>query len=143
MVILWVKFRIAYGKERCMVDQVEASSEGNGGVRENGLANGQVAEPGKKRRVKGAEAGLKTRCIISTDSDHPFSKFQAEIKERGVKGFDPGELLREILDTLPEEFWSKKLEELTPLEYKINAALSDPEMREKLTLLLASEEQRQ
>lgn len=102
---------------------------------------GQDVPPKKKPRAKAADSGVKTRCIISTEPDHPFSHFLNELKDRGIKGFDPGDFLKEILDTLPEDFWEKKLEDLTPLEYKINAALADPKMREKLTVLLAAENQ--
>ena len=94
--------------------------------------------PTKKKPKPEPENLVKTRCVIATKTDHPFSRFLGGLKERGVRGFDPGDFIKEALDSLPEDFWKKKLEDLTPLEFRINAALADPEMREKLSSLLAS-----
>ena len=60
-----------------------------------------------------------------------------------MKNFDVPNFITEALNQINPQFWEEKLEELTPLEYKVSEALSNPEMREKLSSLLASKESMQ
>ncbi|NRA45652.1 MAG: hypothetical protein HRU09_11910 [Oligoflexales bacterium] len=102
----------------------------------------QEAKPVSKAKGKKAKTGndeLKLRLVLNAPEGHPFPQFLNEIKQRGVKSFDPGEFILKTLAEFPDEWWEEKIEGLTPLEFKINKALSDPDMREKLTMLLASE----
>ena len=102
----------------------------------------QEAKTASKAKAKKAKAGndeLKLRLVLNAPESHPFAQFLNQIKQRGVKSFDPGEFILKTLAEFPEEWWNERIEGLTPLEFKINKALSDPDMREKLTMLLASE----
>lgn len=87
--------------------------------------------------TKDSAADLKTKVVLSTPIEHPFSRLQQGLKDRGVKGYDLNAMLLAALDAVPGEWWDQKLEELTPLEFRVNAALSNPELREKLQDLLA------
>lgn len=82
---------------------------------------------------------IKTRAVLATEESHPLSRFLMEAKKRGLKSFDPSAVILDALNTLDDQWWDDKLEELTPLEFKISAALTDPKMREKLTMLLSSQ----
>lgn len=95
----------------------------------------------KKNKVVDSEVDtsemLKTKLLLATPLDHPLSGFQMELKARGVKNFDLNELVLSALNEVCEAWWQNKIEELTPLEYRINSALSDPNLRQKLSELLA------
>lgn len=108
---------------------------------QNHASEQQEAKPVAKGKAKKPKASdeLKLRLMLNAPEDHPFAQFISEIKKRGVKNFEPGEFILKTLAEFPEEWWNETIEALTPLEFKINKALSDPDMREKLTMLLASE----
>ncbi|MFK7823205.1 MAG: hypothetical protein AB8G05_03555 [Oligoflexales bacterium] len=110
---------------------------------QNHEGESQDAKPSSKAKSKKANKPsndeLKLRLILNAPEGHPFAQFLNQIKQRGVKNFEPGEFILKTLEEFPEEWWNDKIEGLTPLEFKINKALSDPDMREKLTMLLASE----
>lgn len=80
---------------------------------------------------------------LNVPDDHPLAKFAQEIKQRGVKNFDMTQLILEVFDSQTDEWWSDKLESETPLEFKINRALSDPNMREKLKELVSDSSTKQ
>lgn len=82
---------------------------------------------------------IKTRLSLQTPADHPFSQFLQQVKDRGIKGFDPNTFVLKVMDEIDASWWDEQLDELTPLEYKINVALDDPDMREKLMDLLANQ----
>ena len=98
--------------------------------------NPSVEKKAKKSTPKDKSSITKTRLMLSTDEFHPLSSFQAELKLRSIKNFDLNALVVRALKKLPEEYWESELEDITPLEYRVNAALSDPEMRKKLKELL-------
>lgn len=79
---------------------------------------------------------LKTKMTLSFPEDHPFSRLQLELKRRGLKSLDLNTLMEEIFSQTPSEWWDEKLDALTPLEFKVNQALTNPEMREKFKDLL-------
>ena len=109
---------------------------------QNHTGESQETKPVSKAKAKKAKTGndeLKLRLVLNAPEEHPFAQFISEIKQRGVKNFEPGEFILKTLAEFPQEWWDEKIESLTPLEFKINKALSDPDMREKLTMLLASE----
>ena len=82
---------------------------------------------------------VKTRAMLTTEDVHPLTKFLMEIKKRGVKNFDASSLVLDAMNSIEDSWWDEKLEKLTPLEYKVSSALSDPKMREKLIELLSSQ----
>ncbi len=86
----------------------------------------------------GAQAGAarKLRLTLVEDDQSPLAHFQNALKERGIKNLEIGDIVSEALATVPKEWWDAKLEELTPLEWKLHAALENPEMRAKLMSLL-------
>lgn len=94
---------------------------------------------GSRRKTKVKAAEVKTKLVLTTPAEHPLNLFLAEAKKRGIRAFEPGDIILAALERVEESWWEEKLDELTPLEYKITAALSDPNMREKLTSLLASQ----
>ena len=85
----------------------------------------------------GAQAGSKKlRLTLVEDEQSLLFTFQQTLKERGVKNFELGDIVAEALATIPKEWWDAKVEEVTPLEWKLHAALENPAMREKLMSLL-------
>ncbi len=86
----------------------------------------------------GAQAGgsKKLRLAITEDEQSHLFQFQQTLKERGVKNYELGDIVAEALATVPKEWWDAKIDEVTPLEWKLHAALENPEMREKLMSLL-------
>lgn len=81
-------------------------------------------------------ASKRIRLTIVEEETGPLTQLSEKLKERGLKNHDLSDIVAEALATIPESFWKDKLEELTPLEWKIQAALDNPEMREKLVSLL-------
>jgi hypothetical protein len=79
---------------------------------------------------------IKFKLQLVASRQHPLCNFSEEVKVRGIKNFDLNQFVLEALSTLDSSWWQEQLESLTPLEYKITAALADPEMREKLKQLL-------
>ena len=104
---------------------------------ETAVNNGATA--GKKPKVAKSQAS-KVKINLTSPEEHPLTSFLSETKKRGVKNFDINEFFIEALDQVPSQWWQDKIDSLTPLEYKISAALANPEMREKLTDLLTSEQ---
>ena len=95
-------------------------------------------QPTKKSKA-GASKGpvlKKIRLNLTEPEDGPLNWVQNELKDRGLKNFDLSETVSEALATIPEQWWKDKLDDLTPLEWKVQAALDNPEMREKLVSLL-------
>ena len=79
---------------------------------------------------------LKTKLNLTMPEDHPFSHLQTELKRRGLKHLDLNEFLGEVFEQIPAKWWEDKLDEMTPLEYKVSQALADPQMRKKFNELL-------
>lgn len=79
---------------------------------------------------------LKSKLMLNLSEDHPFSHLQIELKKRGVKHLDLNSLLIEVFEQIPQTWWDKKLDDMTPLEFKVSQALADPSMRKKFGELL-------
>ena len=77
------------------------------------------------------------RLNLVVPHNHPLAWMQLELKSRGLKNIELGDLILEALKELPESYWLEKRDSLTPLEFRIQAALSNPEMRAKLAELLS------
>lgn len=92
-------------------------------------------QPSSAPSPKGEEL-KKTRLVLEEGIDSPLNHLQNTLKDRGVKNLDLNGLVCEALAQVPEEWWETKIEELTPLKFKLDAALEDPKMREKLISLL-------
>lgn len=92
-------------------------------------------QPASTPSPKGEEL-KKTRLVLEEAIDSPLNHLQNTLKDRGVKNLDLNGLVCEALAQVPEEWWETKIEELTPLKFKLDAALEDPKMREKLISLL-------
>lgn len=93
----------------------------------------------KASKRKGADSGPSTkkiRLIIEEPDNGPLSLLTTQLKERGLKVPDFGIIVQEALGKMDEEWWKQKLEDLTPLEWKVQAALENPDMRDKLMSLL-------
>lgn len=117
------------------------ATESYNDMNEAGLVDGPESGSARgrgRRAAKNSNEEVKARLSLNVGDSHPLAHFMQAVKERGIKNLDLGEFVLEALLTIPEAWWQQKLEDYTPLEYKINAALSDPAMREKLTSLLAS-----
>ncbi|MBC7661313.1 MAG: hypothetical protein H7249_16585 [Chitinophagaceae bacterium] len=87
-------------------------------------------------RAGAQSGGKKLRLTLVEDEQSLLFGFQQTLKERGVKNFELGDIVAEALATIPKEWWDAKVEEITPLEWKLHAALENPDMREKLMSLL-------
>ncbi len=100
----------------------------------------------KTQKVKKANANIdqdssltetaKIKLLLATEPEHPLSVFQNELKIRGIKNLDINNFVVHALNQVPKEWWQEQLEDLTPLEYRVNNALSDPKLRQKLSELL-------
>lgn len=107
--------------------------------RAKAAAEGSAEDNGELQEGRvGAQAagGRKIRLNLVEDENSPLFHFQNALKERGIKNLELSDLISEALATVPQEWWDAKLEELTPLEWKLHAALENPEMRAKLMSLL-------
>ena len=94
-----------------------------------------IKSEGKKKKAN--DIGFKKlRITLSEPDDSPFNSFLGQLKTRGVKNFDISELVSEALNEVEERWWQDKLEDLTPIEFKLQAALENPEMREKIISVL-------
>lgn len=81
-------------------------------------------------------AAKKIRITLLETEDGPLTRLQNKLKERGLKNIDLGEIVSEALGTVDETFWDEKINALTPLEFRLQAALDNPEMKQKLIDLL-------
>jgi hypothetical protein len=81
----------------------------------------------------------KIKALITEAADGPLTRIQQDLKDRGIKSFDLNQLISEALQQVPAKWWEEKLEELTPIEFKLQQALEDPDMREKIISLLGSQ----
>lgn len=82
------------------------------------------------------ESTKTTKLLLTSSAEHPFSIFQNEIKTRGIRNVDLNEFVVAALNEVPQSWWFDRIEELTPLEYRVNSALSNPDLRAKLSELL-------
>ncbi len=87
-------------------------------------------------RAGAQSGGKKLRLTLVEDESSGLYAFAQTLKERGVKNFELGDIVAEALATVPKEWWDAKIDEITPLEWKLHAALENPAMREKLMSLL-------
>lgn len=99
---------------------------------------GKESSKSKTELVK--EELKKTRLMLEEPVDSPLNHLQNLLKDRGVKSLDLNALVSEALLQISPEWWEQKAEELTPLKFKLDAALEDPKMREKLISLLEAKE---
>ncbi len=81
----------------------------------------------------------KLKLALEVPGEHWLVRIQEQCKQRGVKNLDIGEVLLSALGEVPDSWWEEKLEKLTPLEFRVNAALADPDLREKLQALLVNQ----
>ncbi len=100
-------------------------------------------ETKKTAKRKGAETVAakkselkKVRLTLEEPDDGPLSTLTNQLKDRGIKAPDLAPVVQEALAQMSEKWWAEKLDDLTPLEWKVQAALENPEMREKLMSLL-------
>ena len=89
-----------------------------------------------KAKKKSASAPTKLKLSIQVPTGHVLQEFHEGARERGVKGIDIGSVVLEALEAVPSQWWTDKLEGLTPIEYKIHLALNNPELRKELNLFL-------
>ena len=82
------------------------------------------------------ESTKTTKLLLTSSAEHPFSMFQNELKTRGIRNLDLNEFVVAALAEVPQSWWAERIEELTPLEYRVNSALSNPDLRAKLSELL-------
>lgn len=92
-------------------------------------------ETAEGRRKGANQANKKSKLVITLPSDAPVVLVAQTLKERGAK-IEVGDLICEALAEVPEEWWEQKKEQLTPLEFKIQQALKDPVMRDRLQSFL-------
>ena len=94
--------------------------------------NATASSPAAIRRGK----PTRMRLEVYEDEQSEFGKFLCALKERQIKDIDLPQMILEALEAVSEDWWKDKLEELTPLEYRVQTALEDPTMRERLEALL-------
>lgn len=97
---------------------------------------GEASKPIKRQAAKKANELKKLRIIIEESEEGLLHSFMAKLRDRGIKSPDLGVLILDGLSELPETWWEEKLDSMTPLEWKVQAALENPDLREKLVSLL-------
>ena len=80
---------------------------------------------------------IKLKLVLAEPADSPLSRFQQNLRERGVKNFDLSQVVSEALSQVPEAWWDQRLDDMTPIEFKLQQAMEDPEMRDKIIALLS------
>ncbi|MFW7379575.1 MAG: hypothetical protein ACOH5I_12250 [Oligoflexus sp.] len=118
---------------------VEVDHGDNIEIEESSGEESSSSKSAKKSKRQGAEAKTqlkKLRLTIEETEDGRLHTFMNALRDRGVKNPDLGVLVSEALATVNEDWWTNKIEELTPLEWKVQAALENPDLREKLVTLL-------
>ena len=80
---------------------------------------------------------IKLKLVLSEPIDSPLNRFQKNLRDRGVKNIDLNQIVSEALSQVPEAWWDQRLDEVTPIEFKLQQAMEDPEMREKIISLLS------
>lgn len=118
---------------------VEVERDDNIEIEESSDEASSSAKSSKKAKRQGAEAKSnlkKIRLTIEEPEDGRLHTFMNVLKDRGVRNPDLGVIISEALETVSEDWWNNKIEELTPLEWKVQAALENPDLREKLVNLL-------
>lgn len=98
--------------------------------------NEAPVDDASRKGASSKNAVKKIRLNLQEEENGPLNTLQNSLRDRGLKNYDLSEVVSEALGTIPEEWWKEKLEELTPLEWKVQEALDNPEMREKLMSLL-------
>ena len=96
----------------------------------------QLSKPVKRQSAKKQDELKKLRITLEEPEDGRLHSFMTKLRDRGIKSPDLGALISEALAELSDSWWEAKLEEMTPLEWKVQAALENPELREKLVSLL-------
>lgn len=81
----------------------------------------------------------KLKILLTECAEHPLFDFMDEIKKRKSKNIDVSQIVLDALSQVHPDWWQKKIEELTPLEYRVDMALNDPILRDKLTDFLKTE----
>ena len=114
----------------------ELAQEGKKRSKANAEAQEESADAQENRAGAQAAGGRKLRLTLVEEDNSALAFFQNGLKERAIKNIELGDIVAEALATVPREWWEAKLEELTPLEWKLHAALENPEMRAKLMQLL-------
>lgn len=80
---------------------------------------------------------VKVKLQMSLNPDHPLADCFLSLKDRGVKSPDLNRLVEKALEEVPEAWWNERIEEAVPLDIKVQEALKNPEMREKLNSLFS------
>lgn len=88
--------------------------------------------------VTSNDSSLKLKLSLDLDSNHPLSLCCQDLKNRGVKNIDYNLLITEALLEVDSDWWKKKIDELVPLDLKLQEALQDPDLRSKLAEFLSS-----
>lgn len=99
-----------------------------GGTQE--VRQGADADRNASQRLK------KIRLTLEEEESGPLHTYMNKLKERGVKNPDVSRLVANAFKEQPESWWDAQLEEETPLEWRVQAALENPELRDKLVSLL-------
>lgn len=94
-------------------------------------------KPKEESESEETRKGLKL-SFEEAELPEAVTDFIATLKTRGIKDYNLGDIFSEALKEVKDSFWDKKLEELTPLQWKLNAALTNPELKDKLLALLGS-----
>lgn len=91
------------------------------------------------KETKESKKDSKLKITLPDAPEHPFYQFVEELKFRRIKNLDLGELILEGLSNVDESWWKKKIDQLTPLEFRVDVALADPSLRDKLTEFLKTQ----
>ena len=86
-------------------------------------------------------ASTKHRLTLTLSADHPLQQALDRLKERGLKAkeIDCDGMVAKALSTVAESFWQDQVEAQTPLQWRVEQAMADPKMRDRLAEVLAQD----
>lgn len=91
----------------------------------------------KGEDAKSDEEGLlKLKIQLTLGPDHPLARCNQTLKDKGIKSPHFSQLISDGLLQASEEWWQKQTDALIPLDVKVQEALRDPGMRERLSEFL-------
>ncbi len=133
------------------MDNLEINEDGiDLTVAEHEGEEGQGQDAPKKRGRKTKIGGLngvsdevidsgQTKIKLALEEDklpEGFLNLITSLKKYGVKDIPLTSIVTEALNEVSQDDWDLLIDKVTPFEYKIKAAMEDPELKEKLMNLL-------
>jgi len=76
---------------------------------------------------------------LSPEANELLSKYRSEYKERGIKTKNWNAILSNIILSCSDSQWVEMIEEQTPIDYHINQAMGDENLKVKILQAILKE----